>query len=290
MCGFRTSMFFSMFEHINIAHKRDDSAFCPYCFECFRFYRNGKPNIKDQYKFIYHIQRHQLPLVRKCFKCVVSCLNKTTLNEHEIEAHVSFSNNDDIERYTTDSDTYMSAPLEDPIMPKADRFKLEIGGPYKVVNFPTPILIGDEDCKAVCIECDAKIDNNHFLSELLCMTCDFSTCCIRAMNEHIHTTHTDASSLQKFYKGVPVISDTNLNCSCSFTTKDGNIMANHLVACKKTVCYGDPKNGGSTNIKSVIGLPDEPEDEHTHVLNQTYTVGPSTSRLDINNATFVVHK
>ncbi|XP_031441750.1 pogo transposable element derived with ZNF domain a isoform X2 [Clupea harengus] len=136
--------------------------------------------------------------------------------------------------------------------------------------------------KGSCVECTFEIPNysQHYPTYVHCSICRYSTCCSRSYANHMINNHVSRKTgkLSKYLSMFrPCPRDLSLNClSCHFTTKVGDMMANHLVEYPEH-CGGTYKarDGFSTGYKRFVIIPND-------VLREGETVS-----LDRQNNPFV---
>ncbi|XP_073985285.1 zinc finger domain-containing protein relative of woc isoform X4 [Rhodnius prolixus] len=243
ICKYRTSILDSIHQHFITAHGKGTRGYCPYCLKVMQFAKpDGTALESEQLRFVLHIQKHQLTVNRKCEKCLLNFTNRSILKEHQDTWHQSCKQLEDVERCTMEECTLMAAPLIDPLPSSTSGIDNSCKGTLKF----------DFDySKERCCECDGNFNPEHFVGHMMCTKCRFTTCCNNSMKEHTALLHgTSLLHLRPPIIGRAPTFDYFLYCTCGYSTRNGNYMANHLVECGYKTCYTSKRKFEEILIKT----------------------------------------
>lgn len=119
----------------------------------------------------------------------------------------------------------------------------------------------------ICLECDEDFqEDNHIMSQLKCVKCNFQTACSRTILQHAaHCTGTSTS------EAVPLNPlGKEFYCICGFSSSEGNDLAKHLATCERKSAYetteAAQENTVKCNMLDMLGLVrrDGEEDEDSN--------------------------
>ncbi|XP_046144610.1 uncharacterized protein LOC114880486 isoform X2 [Osmia bicornis bicornis] len=245
-CGYRTSSHKDAIDHFYRVHEKGQDLQCPYCLKVIRFVNEGNPSVTSVYAFLLHMQRHVIRREQgrgnKCPRCCLWFNQKSCLKIHQRELHDCVSGSKVIPYSCSNNGIMISKQrpqnrrfdIESPLtedLPYDEKVKKWITGPI-TVNVPVENLS--------CQECEEDIDEqNHYPGEQRCQQCRYITCCWRAFKEHQQQIHNERpmTSLVVPSPLVNIPLDRKMQCSCGYTTTDGNQLATHLIKCGKVSAY-----------------------------------------------------
>ncbi|OXU26270.1 hypothetical protein TSAR_002466 [Trichomalopsis sarcophagae] len=286
-CGYRTSSHKDVIDHYYTCHEKSDGLQCPYCLKVIQFVTgaNGQPSSSSVHAYLMHMQRHIVRREEKLNKCPRCCLwfNQMSSLKAHVELHtqalgpgvVPYTGNDStvtvarsrnaVKRYIFDDYAHEITPTE--------RVKRWMTGPIRL-HVPTG---------RSCQECEEDLDmRDHYPGELKCQKCRYVTCCWRAYKEHQRQIHNERPMTSVIVPSplVNIPLEKEMQCTCGFSTTDGNALATHLVKCRKRTAF--PAEETRPGMLDSLGLVPKPtlEDERSNSISIT-----KTSRLShvVNN-------
>ncbi|XP_036141434.1 uncharacterized protein LOC105833640 isoform X3 [Monomorium pharaonis] len=240
-CGYRTSSHKDVIDHYYKTHEKGEGLQCPYCLKVIQFVNNGNPNVSNVYAYLSHMQRH---IVRrdqgkgkKCPKCCLWFNQKSSLTIHQRELHDCVINSK-VVPYSASSDDSIMIPK---VIPEIIQFSVDSPQPElppeKIQKWNSgPITVNTSVRYLSCQECEEDIDEeDHYPGEQRCQQCRYVTCCWRAFKEHQQQIHNERPKTSLIVPSplVNVPLDKKLQCSCGYTSNDGNRLARHLIKCKR---------------------------------------------------------
>lgn len=235
-CNYRVSELEHLNNHFMKVHHNGISGMCPFCLKIIDFATPSGDDLEhNQIFFIKHIQRHVLPSSKKCSRCLLNFVNKSILAAHEVKMHASCAENEDVMRYLVDDPTLMPAPImEPPLVHAIQPGDVKPTGLLKGISTVSLGVVAniDDDLPITCCECESPVNREHFVNYLMCNKCSFRTCCSHSMAEHVSLIHPPYPLSSPVYVGMKITITQKTYCNnCSFSTRDGNRMSNHLVTC-----------------------------------------------------------
>ncbi|XP_008554785.1 uncharacterized protein LOC103576373 isoform X1 [Microplitis demolitor] len=258
-CRYRTSSHKDIIDHYYDVHDMGDSLQCPYCLKLMRLNIDGKTNTCNVYAYLVHLQRHVVRREQgrgnKCSRCCLWFNQKSLLKRHQRSLHQSYycpkdsSNFHPFKHPPSDSDKSNIIIISksqhqlkriivrspSPELPEDDNIRKWINGPIKLnlYNQVPTRAITPMSCK----ECEEDIDEEeHFPGEQNCLQCRYVTCCWRAFKEHQQQIHNERPMTSLIVPSplIDIPLDKKMTCSCGYTTLDGNLLATHLVKCRRS--------------------------------------------------------
>ncbi|XP_061597939.1 pogo transposable element with ZNF domain [Cololabis saira] len=241
VCGFRSSFYSDVWSHFKRAHADSKHLLCQYCLRVLR----------SSVCYQQHVGRHQRKNMLACDKCRLFFLY---LNER-------------IEHRTLHHKTHVKPPQLCGLKPGTKvtvrTYSVIVGqksedglrSPYvpsKVVDVPPPppvqeapkrkpvkslgpllSMLNSDRVSKRCVECLKSIPDlkYHFPSLVHCSLCRFVTCCSTAYANHMIKNHGTSRKVPQFltiFKSDMRLSEALKCISCSFSTRKGDAMANHL--------------------------------------------------------------
>ncbi|XP_067123275.1 uncharacterized protein [Centruroides vittatus] len=270
VCHYRSSFHQDVIEHFHETHYGTDKVLCHYCLKVFhiKFSNVGLGFIQN---YSYHLHKHQLKCAtKKCTSCCLIFLSIQELREHRIRDHISYTEQKGVKSFKSNFVVPVGEKLEE---------KSNKSYPASVVtstkceitteNPPKPLntKVSSSNIESLnmpsykCCECGRPMTLRHFGRFLSCGSCHYSTNCCKAFVDHMIMKH---SKLKRTGKNMamdlkPIVLKYPVNCACGYSSTDGNVIATHLVNCKKTSCHI------SNSTKSMITVIKQVADGFWHI-------------------------
>lgn len=239
ICGFRSSEQFKLVDHFYEVHKNGEKLQCPHCLKCVAVGNQGKKLPANVFFYSQHVKKHQQNTSsKKCDKCSLMFMHKGIIKEHLNKDHISLRDHPNIVPYSSDSKVSIMIPVPKQISSVGTdpKFKLPLQNKIHI-----SVSSDIQSFSHFCIECHSDLFGDyHFVNDLSCHQCSFSTCCSKAMKKHalgnvrIHPEGCRPGSIQT---AVPKPLANAMHCMCGFQSRDGNTLATHLISCNRTVAY-----------------------------------------------------
>ncbi|KAL8584074.1 hypothetical protein ACOMHN_022414 [Nucella lapillus] len=274
LCHFRSSMYSDVVDHFKKKHDSSDSMLCLYCLRVFhvKFVSQGWGQTQV---FYHHLLRHQSRSSnRKCTYCKLSFFNAQDMKNHRRTHHQPNTRGViGLNQKQSQSDQVMIK------VPEAGIMSSKQGGGPKSLNAPTVskvlehrgLHLPQPTAQSYCFECRMLMNTtDHYKKYIQCSMCRFATSCSFAYATHMMGFH--SGQPEALSRSVPTGRALSgpLYCSCGFSSKFGNKIANHLVFCSKRTSYLnkpeappvekpaldeiDPRHKPDASILDVLGL------------------------------------
>ncbi|KAK0158266.1 hypothetical protein PV328_009290 [Microctonus aethiopoides] len=240
-CNYRSSSHKDIIDHYYTVHDLGEYLQCPYCLKTMQYNVDSHASASNVHAYLVHMQRHVVRREQgrgnKCPRCCLWFNQKSALKRHQ-DFHQSYTENDIRPYVTIDKNILIPKSQHQvkrlmirspsPELPQDDNLKKWSHGPITMNTIPNTHLR--------CQECEEDIDEeDHYPGEQKCTQCRYVTCCWRAFKEHQQQIHNERPMTSLIVPSplVNVMLDKKMQCLCGFATKDGNLLAQHLVKCKK---------------------------------------------------------
>ncbi|KAL7829580.1 hypothetical protein AOLI_G00304650 [Acnodon oligacanthus] len=257
VCNFRSSFYNDVVNHFRELHKDTNNLQCPYCLKVF----------KSSNSYQLHYSKHQKKSVLHCDKCRLQFLFSKEKTDHKASFHrthlkpvqllglkpgtkvtiraYTVTRVDDNSSIKAPSVNVQSPPRKEVLSAPAPSIPVSQCAVQKITptkRKPVESMLEimtkfQSQCepakKQFCIECNYEIPDfsSHFPTFVHCSLCRYRTCCSRAYANHMISNHVSRKTTAKYlnlYKPCPKLG--KLSCrSCNYTTKVGDLMANHLI-------------------------------------------------------------
>ncbi|XP_023209354.1 uncharacterized protein LOC111612380 isoform X2 [Centruroides sculpturatus] len=275
ICYYRTSFHQDILNHFYELHNETEKLLCQYCLKVFeiQFSTKGVGNTEE---YFFHLQKHRDRDIRKlCKACCLSFISSSELTKHILRDHKKIASSKGVVPIKLDSDKVYRQRI-----PK--KFNKQLFLTEESLNRPS----------SVCCECGHSMNAMHFGRFLNCGTCEYSTHCSKAFVNHMIYKHTKVKKNVHAKRVLkPIILEDPAVCKCSFYSFRGNVIANHLVKCKKFSCQIVLKK----NIISYLAklrskrnkLAQSSQNKNTNAVNKTSSEISKISVIEnknVNNA------
>ncbi|KAF7992971.1 hypothetical protein HCN44_005752 [Aphidius gifuensis] len=264
-CGYRTSSHKDVIDHFYKVHEKGEYLQCPYCLKLMHYYiDNGSPISSNIHSYLVHMQRHIVRREKehgggnKCSRCCLWFNQTSSLKTHKRELH-----------HVCDAPKITPPLINDKnIMISKSRHSLRafMEMDYSTTELPNdlnrwpngPITVNARHLNLRCQECEEDIDEpEHYPGEQKCEQCRYVTCCWRAFKEHQQQVHNERP-MTSLVVPSPLINiplERKMHCGCGFSTKDGNLLANHFVKCSiGKILKASGEKRGSSGMLDSLGL------------------------------------
>ncbi|XP_039311217.1 uncharacterized protein LOC105200390 isoform X2 [Solenopsis invicta] len=259
-CGYRTSSHKDVIDHYYKSHEKGEGLQCPYCLKVIQFVNNGSPNVSNVYAFLSHMQRH---IVRrdqgkgnKCPRCCLWFNQKSSLTIHQRELHDCISNSKAVPYTISGGGIMISRNIPETVRHSVNSPQPELPSDEKIQKWNTGSITVNTSIRYLsCQECEEDIDEDeHYPGEQRCQQCRYVTCCWRAFKEHQRQIHNERPKTSLIVPSplVNVPLDKKLQCSCGYTSNDGNRLARHLIKCKRLSAR--PVDESTSGMLDSLGL------------------------------------
>ncbi|XP_011697131.1 PREDICTED: uncharacterized protein LOC105455472 isoform X1 [Wasmannia auropunctata] len=260
-CGYRTSSHKDVIDHYYKIHEKGEGLQCPYCLKVIQFVNEGNPNASNVYAYLSHMQRH---IVRrdqgkgnKCSRCCLWFNQKSSLALHQRKLHDYVCNSKAVPYSAGNSGIMVTKDILETTRFSVDSPQPELPPDEKIQRWNTrPIMVNTSVKYLSCQECEEDIDEyEHYPGEQRCQQCRYVTCCWRAFQEHQQQIHNERPKTSLIVPSplVNIPLDKKLQCSCGYTSIDGNRLARHLIKCKK-MSARFVKESASSGMLDSLGL------------------------------------
>ncbi|ELU04679.1 hypothetical protein CAPTEDRAFT_222950 [Capitella teleta] len=258
LCKFRSSVYNDVVDHFYKRHNNSKHMLCLYCLKIFAVNILSHGCGLTQYYF-QHLQRHQAKSrVKKCSSCKLSFISQADLIAHKKTDHKKNNKALLASKYT---------PHNDQVMVQVSKRGVSQG--MKSLNAPSLSKVLDMSQLQMhgvtkqhkCSECQAPMQSkDHYTKHVACSLCRYATTCNDSFANHMTGLHTgNAKVLKKItIKEKP---STEMFCSCGYSSRYGNQIANHLTLCatSKSTCSSSkltkqqPKPSQALDTPSLFG-------------------------------------
>ncbi|KAB7494187.1 Pogo transposable element with ZNF domain [Armadillidium nasatum] len=273
--------------HFNKTHKGTPYVQCHFCLSIKTLTPNGASSFSQ--RLFQHMQRHSQKI--NCRSCVLVFYSKYLLTEHKKE-HLPCTNVKGFLRYESPNGyrtlqfkpNIKSMPLSVNDQVTAVQTKNQAALSITLKDIPNLRLHVPKSCSSYrCIECDGELGAKaHFNQYRTCSKCSYSTSCQNMIVRHAQVFHPPSSKKPLPYViGNPTTLDSTMYCSCGFSTRSGNHLANHLVSCKKKRAYSNPEGRSFTFLFGSSGNsapPAPPLPDASEIVECEYT---ATEPIDL---------
>ncbi|XP_011504181.1 PREDICTED: uncharacterized protein LOC105367231 isoform X2 [Ceratosolen solmsi marchali] len=260
-CGYRTSSHKDVIDHYYKNHEKSDSLQCPYCLKVIQFINAGQTNSSSIHAYLMHMQRHIVRREEKLNKCLRCCLwfNQMSSLKAHVDLH-SQSIGTRVIPYTPNENTITVTKSRNTVKRYIfDDYAHEITPTERVKRWSSGPIKLHAPSGSSCQECEEDLDmRDHYPGELKCQRCRYVTCCWRAFKEHQRQIHNERPMTSVIVPS-PLINiplDNEMQCTCGFSTFDGNQLATHLVKCKKRTAF--PTEETKPGMLDSLGLVPKP--------------------------------
>jgi len=304
VCGHRTSQHQDIVEHFQLEHDRTDKLQCPHCLKTFNLYSSDKGyNSAATINYLQHLQRHE-DLKNKnksqnnCKKCVLKFTEDKYLKIHASEDHLSYKEHENVEPHqyvATDEPTQFPAPDERNVKtaPKKNAAAKTVSqqSAFAAQNLEDLAIYDAQGEK--CCECNRSMtQQGHYVAYLCCTKCRYSSCCAKAMSEHVKIFHSGGPPV--FDLGKSVILKEPMYCVCGYSAHSGMKLAKHIgrSGCQtayptiqeanKAKVERDGSGGGTAAEEGSSGAPSNVDDESSRDSSSAKSVenGPTTEPME----------
>ncbi|XP_051167778.1 uncharacterized protein LOC127285685 [Leptopilina boulardi] len=258
-CGYRTSSHKDVIDHYYKVHENGEGLQCPYCLKVIQFVSEGVVNTPSIHGYLLHMQRH---IVRreegrgnKCTRCCLWFNQRSSLKNHQIELHDYVSGPKVIPYKGSSNGTMITR--QRPQVKRFEKINFNSEASKDVKKWNTgPVRVNLPSNSFPCQECEEDIDEiDHYPGEQRCQQCRYVTCCWRAFKEHQQQIHNERPKTTLVVPS-PMISiplEKKMKCPCNFATNDGNLLAAHLVKCKRISAF-PVENTSPSGMLDSLGL------------------------------------
>ncbi|XP_033209365.1 uncharacterized protein LOC117168099 isoform X3 [Belonocnema kinseyi] len=258
-CAYRTSSHKDVIDHYYKVHENGEGLQCPYCLKVVQFVTDGVVNAPSIHAFLLHMQRH---VVRrdegrgnKCTRCCLWFNQRSSLKNHQQDLH-DYVSGSKVVPYKASANGIMIT-RQRPQVKKFERIGPSAEATKEIKKWNTgPIRVNLPGNNFQCQECEEDIDEiDHYPGEQRCQQCRYVTCCWRAFKEHQQQIHNERPKTTLVVPSplITIPLEKKMQCPCSFATNDGNLLAAHLVKCKR-VSACPVENTGPSGMLDSLGL------------------------------------
>ncbi|XP_077295216.1 zinc finger domain-containing protein relative of woc [Arctopsyche grandis] len=223
LCGYRVSCHRSCIDHFYNEHQNSATMQCPYCLKVIKAFADGCDLQANIEFLLQHLQKHQGKQNSfKCNRCALKFVHLGTLREHQILNHSTI-----VDAKPLCSSGYLICkPKNKATLPVKDSANHLFT--YVFDNMTLSIPDG-----FLCKECDSQLeDDKHFLGTCRCSKCSFQTSCWRSLLQHSGMCSENKTRGQR-----PMPLSSSMHCICSYSSDDGNDLAQHLALCERQSAY-----------------------------------------------------